>query len=145
MNHSMIQKVPGYIQKELEAIGKYVKPLIKKSSIFTFISFPMIMFASINFLFLVLNGAVTRDAMPYLLFLAVFGAIGMALLKESRSLQKDIQVISNNYMVERISKSEAVTDAKKKEFISIIKNQPILGFNTFVSFLEEEKKQEIFD
>ena len=33
-----------------------------------------------------------------------------------------------------------VPDFKKNEFVNPIKKQPVLGFNTFIKFLEEERR-----
>lgn len=140
MNQLSIRQVPAYIQKELEMITKHVKPLVKKSSTYSLFSIPLILFSVTNLIILFVNNGFTRDMWPMLLVFSVLAAIGMALSKESKSLQKEIQQKSNHYIIERIKKSGSVPDFKKKAFVNLIKKQPVLGFNTFIKFLEEEKR-----
>jgi uncharacterized membrane protein len=140
MKQLSIRQVPAYIQKEMELITKHVKPLVKKSSTYAFLSIPLILFSLTNLFILFINNGFNRDMWLTLLVFAVLAAIGMALSKESKSLQKEIQHKSNHYIIERIKKSRSVPDFKKKEFVNIIKKQPVLGFNTFINFLEEEKR-----
>ena len=135
-----IRQVPAYIQKEMEIITKHVKPLVKKSSTYAILSIPLILFSLTNLFILLINNGFNREMWLTLLVFAVLAAIGMALSKESKSLQKEIQQKSNHYIIERIKKSIIVPEFKKKEFVNLIKKQPVLGFNTFIKFLEEEKR-----
>ncbi len=135
-----LRQVPAYIQKELDLITKHVKPLIKKSSTYSFLSIPLILFSLTNLFILFLNNGLNREMWVTILIFAVLASIGMALSKESKTLQKEIQKKTNIYIIERIKKSVIVPDFKKSEFINLIKSQPILGFNTFINFLEEEKR-----
>ena len=135
-----IRQVPAYIQKEMEIITKHVKPLVKKSSTYAILSIPLILFSLTNLFILLINHGFNRDMWLTLLVFAILAAIGMAFSKESKSLQKEIQQKSNHYIIERIKKSIIVPEFKKKEFVNLIKKQPILGFNTFIKFLEEEKR-----
>ncbi|WP_338471977.1 DUF5392 family protein [Niallia sp. XMNu-256] len=140
MNPISFRQVPRYIQKELDLITKHVKPLIKKSSTYAFLSIPLILFSLTNLFILFINNGLNREMWVTILIFAAFAAIGMALSKESRTLKKEIQKKTNGYIIERIKKSVIVPEFKKSEFINLIKAQPILGFNTFINFLEEEKR-----
>lgn len=134
------RQAPAYIQKEMELISKHVKPLVKKSSTYAFLSIPLILFSLTNLFILFINNGLNREMWLTVLVFAVFAAIGMAFSKESKLIQKEIQQKSNDYIIKRITKSRIVSDYKKKEFINLVKNQPVLGFNTFINFLEEEKR-----
>jgi hypothetical protein len=140
MKQLSIKQIPVYIQKEIELITKNVRPLVKKSSTYAFLSIPLILFSLTNLFILFMSNGFNREMWPTLLVFAVLAAIGMALSKESKSLQKEIQQKSNHYIMERIKTSSIVPDFKKKEFLNLIKKQPVLGFNTFINFLEEEKR-----
>ncbi|WP_428911219.1 DUF5392 family protein [Niallia sp. Krafla_26] len=140
MNPLSIRQVPTYIQKEIDLISKRVKPLVKKSSTYAFVSIPLILFSLTNLIILFFNNGFNREMWITILIFAAFAAIGMALSKESKTLQKEILKKTNDYIIERIKKSSIVPDFKKKEFMNLIKAQPVLGFNTFINFLEEEKR-----
>ena len=103
----------------------------------------MSMVSFMNLFFLIVYNGVNKEVMGSLILFAVFAAIGMALYKESKFLRKEIQQKSNQYIIERIKKSEAVLDYQKREFITLINEQPVLGFHTFINFLEEENKRKI--
>lgn len=141
MNNFIFKQMPSYVEREMEIITERVKPLLKKSSTYSFIAVPISMVSLINLFFLLIYNGVNKEVMGSLIVFAVLGAIGIALFKESKFLQKEIQQISNKYIMERITKSEYVLDYQKREFIALIKEKPILGFNTFVHFLEEENKR----
>lgn len=140
MKRVMLQQIPGYIKKEIDLLGERLKPLIKKSSIYSFISLPMILFSLSNLFFLLVIQGMSKENLYYSLLFALFASVGLALMKESKNIQKEVQQLSIQYIIERISKSNFVPEMKKKEFIQNIINQPILGINTFIQFLEEEKK-----
>lgn len=140
LNPLSLKQVPIYIQKEMDLIMKHVKPLVKKSSTYAFLSIPLILFSLTNLLVLFFNNGFNREMWGMILLFAVFAAIGMALSKESKALQKEIQKKTNDSIIERIKKSSIVPDFKKNECINLIKSQPILGFNTFINFLEEERR-----
>jgi hypothetical protein len=143
MNNFVFKQMPSYVEREMKIITDHVKPLVKKSSRYTFIAIPMSMMSLMNLFFLIIYNGVNKEVMGSVILFAVFAAIGMALFKESKFLQKEIQQKSNQYIIERIKKSEAVLDYQKREFITLINEQPVLGFHTFINFLEEENKRKI--
>ena len=140
MNSLSFRNIPAYIQKEIDLISKHVKPLVKKSSTYGFLSIPLILISLTNLFILFINNGFNREMWITILIFAAFAAIGMALSKESKTLQKEIQRKTNDYILERITKSSIVPEFKKNEFVNLIKSQPVLGFNTFINFLEEEKR-----
>ncbi len=124
----------------MEIITKHVKPLVKKSSTYTLLSIPLTLFSLTNLSIIFFSNGFNREMWGMILLFSAFAAIGMALFKESKTLQKEIQKKTNHYIIERITKSSIVPDFKKNECIKTIKSQPILGFNTFINFLEEERR-----
>lgn len=141
MNNFIVKQLPSYIEREMEIITDRVKPLLKKSTMYSFLAIPISMVSLINIFFLLVYKGVNQEVMGSLIVFSLLGAIGIALFKESKFLQKEIQQMSNQYIMDRISKSEYVLDYQKNEFITLIKEKPILGFSTFVHFLEEENKR----
>lgn len=141
MNNLIFKQMPNYVEREMEIITDHVKPLLKKSSMYSFIAVPITMVSLINLFFTLVYNGVNKEAMGTLIVLSVLAAVGIALFKESKFLQKEIQTKTNNYIIDRINKSEYVLDYQKREFIKLVNEKPILGFNTFVNFLEEENKR----
>ena len=77
----------------------------------------------------------------YLLFVfAIVGAVGFALLKEAKINRKEIRNIGLRYIIERINKSSIMTDERKKHYIRIVNDKPILAMEHFVKFLQEEDR-----
>ncbi len=141
MNNFIFKQMPVYIEREMSIITDHVKPLLKKSSTYSFIAIPLIVVSIMNLFFLLVYNGVNKEAMGSLIVFSVAAAIGIALYKEAKFLRKEIQQTSNKYIIERIMKSQYVLDYQKKEFVTLIKEKPILGFNTFINFLEEENKR----
>ena len=61
MKQLSIRQVPAYIQKEMEIITKHVKPLVKKSSTYAFLSIPLILFSLSNLFILLINDGFNRE------------------------------------------------------------------------------------
>ncbi|QDP41772.1 DUF5392 family protein [Radiobacillus deserti] len=141
MNPMMFQKMPHYIQREMEAISEKIRPLMKKSSLYTSIAFPMIIVSIINIFVLLFTNGLSNGLSISLIIFALMAAVGMALSKESKFLRKEIQKQSNQHILKRIEQSEVVPESTKNKFIQMVKQQPVLGFHTFVTFLEEEEKE----
>ncbi|UFT99058.1 YwnF family protein [Radiobacillus kanasensis] len=140
MNPMTFQRMPQYIQREMEAISEKIRPLMKKSSIYTSISFPLIIVSLLNAFIMLFTNGIGNGLNISLIILALMAAIGMALSKESKVLRKEIQKQSNQHIVKRIEQSDVVPESTKQKFIQMVKQQPVLGFRTFVTFLEEEEK-----
>lgn len=141
MNNLIFKQMPNYVEREMEIIMEHVKPLLKKSSRYSFIAVPVTMVSLINLFFVLVYNGVNKEVMGSLIVFSVLAAVGIALYKESKIVQKEIQQKTNTYIIERIKKSEYVLDHQKREFIKLVNEKPILGFNTFVNFLEEENKR----
>ena len=114
MNNFVFKQMPSYVEREMKIITDHVKPLLKKSSRYTFIAIPMSMVSFMNLFFLIVYNGVNKEVMGSLILFAVFAAIGMALYKESKFLRKEIQQKSNQYIIERIKKSEDCFGLSKK-------------------------------
>jgi nucleoid-associated protein YejK len=76
-----------------------------------------------------------------ILGLALCGAFGMALIKETRFFNIEIQRIGNQHIIERINNSSYLTEVRKKEYIRWVKEQPFIAMNTFIDFLNEEENK----
>ncbi|MFC4321179.1 DUF5392 family protein [Litchfieldia salsa] len=141
MKTFMSDNVPDYAQEELEQIKQCVSPLMKKSSVYMFISMFLLMISLTNLYFLVFYAPSSDQTLFMIFALAVFGAFGMALVKETRFFNIEIKRIANQYINERINRSDYLTDGRKKEYIRWVDEQPFIALNTFIDFLNEEENK----
>ncbi|ADU28998.1 YwnF family protein [Evansella cellulosilytica] len=131
----------SYVKRELDKIRDVIKPYVKKSSLFSFISFPMIIFSIINLFALVTNFALTGEIILIIGLYALMGALGMAFLKESQHLNRKIQHNSFEYILERIKKSDYLTDFQKETYLENMEKSPHKGIAIFSEFLEQEEQR----
>ncbi|MFD2924869.1 DUF5392 family protein [Halobacillus naozhouensis] len=132
--------MPGFINREMEQLQKTVSPFMKKVSNYTLVSLPFIAISLINLVYL-LVGAQGEVSLFTLGFYALLGAIGLALSKEAKFQKKEMAKRSRDYIIERIHKSEVMSEDSKKEYVSLIKGQPFHTMNYFIKFLEEENRE----
>ncbi|WP_010281977.1 DUF5392 family protein [Bacillus timonensis] len=142
MNIITTKNLPLFITKELEQLHKKIGPIMVKTSKYMFWSFPLITISLINLGFSLFFMPFTDEVIPSLLIYAIIGAIGFALSKEARYKKREIQSISSNYIIERIRKSEVVTEGRQQDYITKLKDQPKLALHFFIEFLNEEKQRE---
>ncbi|MCC3357311.1 DUF5392 family protein [Bacillus sp. REN16] len=136
------KNLPGFITKELNQLHKKIAPIMMKTSKYMFWSFPLITISLINLVFLLFFIPFTDEAIPSLLIYAILGAIGFALSKEAKFKKKEMEVISSEYIISRIKKSDAVTSERQLDYISRLQNQPELALHLFIEFLNEEDQRE---
>ncbi|GAE28480.1 hypothetical protein JCM9140_4722 [Halalkalibacter wakoensis JCM 9140] len=129
-----------YVEKELETIQKRVAPFMKKSSIFSFVSIPLISFSFINLFILLFQVGITQELAVFTLLITIVGALGAALFKESIHYNKKALKVSMDYIVERISKSETMLEGAKENYLKKVHTQPIHVFTTFNEFLQHEER-----
>jgi hypothetical protein len=142
MNIFTTKNLPLFITKELEQLHKKISPIMAKTSKYIFWSFPLITISLINLGFLLFFMPFTNEAIPSLVIFAILGAIGFALSKEAKLKKKEMEAISSEYIIERIKKSDAVTEGRQKDYISRLQSQPKLALHFFIEFLNEEKQRE---
>ncbi len=131
-----------FIAKELEQLHEKIGPIMVKTSKYMFWSFPLITISLINLSFLLFFMPFTNEAIPSLVIYALIGAIGFALSKEARHKKKEIETISSTYIIERIKKSDVLTEGRQQDYITRLKSQPKLALQHFIEFLNEEKQKE---
>ena len=130
------------IKKEIDKLQEVLYPISKKITRYSIWTFPLIGVSIFNLAGLFLFGQVNQESVPMILFLAIMGAIGMALYKEIKIQRNEIKKLSAEYMVERIKKSEVANDYHKKEYIALIQEQSINKMIAyFIHFLNEEDRR----
>lgn len=134
-----------FIKKEMEKIQAKIAPLLKKNLIFTFISLPLIVFSLFN-LYLLLFHSTNRSeiTLPIILF-ALSAAIGMALMKETKYNNKEIQSRSFAYIEKRIKSSKDINDYSKEHYLNRLYKQPFQSMEIFFEFLKQEERNKKMD
>lgn len=138
MDNFLMGKFPENIKKEIEAIQRLILPLARKTSKYMFWTYPLIGISIFNLIYLLFFSTRTTDIYVMLVIYALIGAVGVALLKETKLNKKEIERIGQKYIVDRIKKSRFVPDDRKKHYISAVHKQPVLAMENFVKFLQEE-------
>ncbi|MBU8906670.1 DUF5392 family protein [Desertibacillus haloalkaliphilus] len=134
-----INKFPRYTRNELEKIQKLIAPAVKKSTIFIFLSMSMISFSIINLYYLIF-GTGTSGLTIFVLLFSLLGALGVALYKESLHKNKEIQQLSREYIIDRITKSEHLPDDAKDKYVAKIQADPKTTFEVFFQSLDQEER-----
>ncbi|WP_077617998.1 DUF5392 family protein [Bacillus sinesaloumensis] len=142
MNIFTTKNLPLFITKELEQLHKTIGPIMVKTSKYLFWSFPLITISLFNLGFLLFFMPFTSESIPSLVIYSIVGAIGFALAKEARFKKKEIESISSTYIIDRITKSDVVTEGRQQDYITRLKSQPKLALHFFIEFLNEEKQKE---
>ncbi|WAA11924.1 YwnF family protein [Fervidibacillus halotolerans] len=140
MDNFMMNSFPDNIKKELEAIQKLIMPIAKKTSKYMIWTFPLIGISIFNIVYLLFFTPRDTGMYIYLAIYAVVGALGFALLKETRLYKKEIEQIGVKYIIERIKKSRLVSEERKHQYIQIVRQQPVKAMENFVKFLQEEDR-----
>ncbi|MDM5359417.1 DUF5392 family protein [Peribacillus sp. ACCC06369] len=135
-----INKIPGFMQAEIEQLQSSLSPLLKKNLKYGFFSTVMIGFSIINLFFLLFKSDSLPISKTALGIYALVGAVGFALLKENKHNQKEIVKMSQKYMLERIKKSNYLTDSRKSNYFKRVNEHPLSAMNVFIEFLAEEQQ-----
>ncbi|CAH0188148.1 hypothetical protein SRABI96_01604 [Peribacillus sp. Bi96] len=136
-----INKIPRFMQAEMEQLQSKLSPLLKKNMKYRLLSTVMIGFSIINLFFLLFKGESLPISKIALGIYALVGAVGFALLKENKHNQKEIVKMSQKYMLERMKKSNYLTDARKSNYYKRVNDQPLFAMNVFFEFLSEEQQR----
>ncbi|MCK0472878.1 DUF5392 family protein [Halalkalibacter sp. APA_J-10(15)] len=140
MSFKANQKQSPYIAKELAKIQSKLKPFMKKSTIYTFISIPLITFSMMNLGIILFQIGISQEMMLIVVIAALSGAFGLALFKESMHVNKQMFQTSVDYMTDRITKSTRIPDQSREQYLDQIQAEPTKAVNTFCLFLEQEER-----
>lgn len=131
---------PAFIEEELKKIQAQVLPLLKKNSTFSTLSFMLIIFSLMNLIYLMFMQPAGTTSKVSIGFFALTGALGMALSKESKLLNKEILKNSRVYIEKRIQSGIYLSDQRKAAYQKQIAEQPVLVMKHFIEFLAEEER-----
>ena len=140
MDNFFKHSFPENIKKELDQIQELIMPLAKKTSKYMFWTFPLIGVALINLVYLLFFSNQTDGMYRSLGEYSLIGAIGLALLKETRLNKKEIERIGVRYIIDRMKKSRYVTTERKNQYIRRVRQNPVRAMDHFIRFLQEEER-----
>ncbi|GAA0451242.1 DUF5392 family protein [Alkalibacillus silvisoli] len=129
-----------YVKNEFDHMQSQVSPFMKRSMIYSFIAFPLIAISVFNLFFVISSMSLTSDSALVIGGLALIGAIGMALFKESVHNNKSLHQTSLEYVKSRIKKSEIIPEHAIDRYLKNIENSPNRLFQTFHDFLQHEER-----
>ncbi|UTR14758.1 YwnF family protein [Salipaludibacillus sp. LMS25] len=129
-----------YVKTEFEKIQAALAPYIKKSSMYTLISVPILTFSLINLFALSVNRGISDETMPLIIVFGVAGAFGLALFKESMYQSKEIYIKSFNYITNRIKKNDELPDAIKDRYLRRLQTEPANTMMIYYEFLQQEER-----
>ncbi|WP_078544512.1 DUF5392 family protein [Litchfieldia alkalitelluris] len=132
------QDIPNFVHKELEKINEVLSPITKKVAKYRLWSFPLICISLINLYLMVMMLPSIREVVPTIILYAVLGAIGMALGKEAKHYQLQLQTQSTEYIIKRINESDIESDQIKARYTRLINDNPKNSMNYFIEFLQKE-------
>ncbi|MDQ0217439.1 hypothetical protein ELQ35_07125 [Peribacillus cavernae] len=140
MNVFMTGNFSDYVKNELEQLQKTIAPVLSKTTRYAIWAFPLMTISFFNLFFLLFYSTTGQVTAIQLVIYALLGALGLALSKERKINQKEVQKLSNEYMIKRIENSSYVNDYRKKSYVDTITEQPLTALNSFIEFINEEEK-----
>lgn len=141
MNPLLFDNMPPFIKREMEKITQQIQPLMKKNSKYVMFAFPLMLVGGFNLIVMFFQGAYSFDMLPITGLYALFTAIGIALFKESKFMNKKIHQVGKQQIIERIQMSRIIGEEKKNAYIEMVKNQSKMSLQVFFNFLTEENKE----
>ncbi|MDQ0159385.1 DUF5392 family protein [Alkalibacillus salilacus] len=134
------KKASPYVKQGFSEMESYLSPILKKSIIYSMIAFPLITISVFNLIYLLTTTSINQDTAIIIGVLAVLGAVGMALFKESMHHNRSLQQQSLNYIYKRIQQSETVPAQAIERYIRDLKANPGRAYQTFQAFLQHEER-----
>lgn len=137
------EQLPGFIKKEIQKIQIAIAPLMKKSIIYRFLAFPLAAFSLFHLASLLIQAPSGRGAFVSAGIFALLAALGLAFFKEAGYQRKQVQKTIRLYMLNRIRKSNILSEERKSAYTRLIAEEPS-AMKSFIEFLtEEDRKKEM--
>lgn len=141
MNPFKVNKaLPLYTKRELEKIQKTIAPYLKKSTLFSLLSIPLLSFAFAS-LYSLLFGQMVNPEMTIIIIVSFIGALGAAFFKESMHYNRSVFKTGFSLIRERIIKSDIASESVRKMYAEKLQQEPFNAMNIFIEFLAHEERQ----
>lgn len=140
MNPLLFENMPPFIKHEMEKIVEQIQPLMKRNSRYIMFAFPFMFVGGFQLIMMFFQGSIGGDMLVVNGIYALMTAIGIALYKESRHMNKKIHQIGKKHMIERIETSRIIADDKKHAYIKMVKKHSKMSLQIFFNFLTEENQ-----
>ncbi|MCR6110786.1 DUF5392 family protein [Bacillus sp. A301a_S52] len=129
-----------YVKTEFEKIQTKLSPYIKKSSLYTLVSVPILTFSLMNLFVLIVNMRVSEQTMIPIIVFGVAAAFGLALFKESMYQSKEIYLKSFDYITNRIRKNDELPNAIKDRYLQRLQTEPANTMTIYYEYLQQEER-----
>ncbi|MCR6106709.1 DUF5392 family protein [Salipaludibacillus agaradhaerens] len=129
-----------YVKTEFEKIQTTLAPYIKKSSLYTLVSVPILTFSLMNLFVLIVNMRVSEQTMTPIIAFGIAAAFGLALFKESMYQSKEIYLKSFDYITNRIKKNDELPDTIKDRYLKRLQTEPANTMTIYYEFLQQEER-----
>lgn len=115
----------------------------EKSIIYRFLAFPLAAFSLFHLASLLIQAPSGRGALVSAGIFALLAALGLAFFKEAGYQRKQVQKTIRLYMLNRIRKSDILSEERKSAYTRLIAEEPS-AMKSFIEFLtEEDRKKEM--
>lgn len=112
----------------------------EKTVIYRFLAIPLAAFSLFNLAAFLFHASADRESLISAGIFALLAALGLAFFKEAGYQHKQIQKTVHIYMLNRIKKSEILSEERKSSYARQIKEEPF-AMRSFVEFLTEEDRR----
>ncbi|KAF1677983.1 DUF5392 family protein [Bacillus mexicanus] len=140
MNFYRVEQMPGFIKSEMQKIQKAVQPFMKKTVVYRFLAIPIAAFSLFQLAVFLFHASADWKSLINAGLFALLAALGLAFFKEAGYQHKQIQKTIYIYMLNRIKKSEILSEDRKNSYTQQIKEEPF-AMRSFVEFLTEEDRR----
>ncbi|MCY7893992.1 DUF5392 family protein [Bacillus vallismortis] len=140
MNFYRVEQMPGFIKTEMQKIQKAVQPFMKKTVIYRFLAIPLAAFSLFHLAAYLFHASADRESLISIGIFALLAALGLAFFKEAGYQRKQVQKTVHIYMLNRIKKSDILSEERKNSYTRQIKEEPF-AMRSFVEFLTEEDRR----
>ncbi|WP_018924449.1 DUF5392 family protein [Salsuginibacillus kocurii] len=131
-----------YVKMECKKLQKNVAPILKKGMILSGIAIPLVGISLFNLSILLFSEGLQSDYLLAAGLLALVGAFGMALYKESNRQSRIMHEKNLEYMQTRIEESTEIDQFEKDRFQRQLNQEPAHAYQIFHTFLEKEEKKQ---
>ncbi len=141
MDLETFNQMPAFMRKEMENLKQVAAPILKKRLIFLFTAVPLLVISLVYLSSFWGETHFGTETFVKIGIAALGAAFGMALIRESSYQKRNVQQKVFQYILERMQKSEVLSDERKTRYVTAVKEQPFTVMSNFMEFLNEEESR----
>ncbi|ASB87050.1 YwnF family protein [Bacillus sonorensis] len=141
MDLDTFNQMPAFMRREMENLKQVAAPILKKRMIFLFIAVPVLLVSLVYLSSFWGHMSFGMDTFIKMGIAALGAAFGMALFRESSYQKRNVQQKVFQYILDRMQKSEVLSEERKNRYVRAVKEQPFTVMSNFMEFLHEEENR----